>query len=66
MTRFLVTGGAGFIGSAVCRMLIEQGHYVVCYDKMTYAGNMESLRDVVDNERFHFVQGDIANENRTK
>lgn len=63
MTRFLVTGGAGFIGSAVCRLLIEQGHYVVCYDKMTYAGNMNSLRDVVDNENFHFVHGDIGNEN---
>jgi dTDP-glucose 4,6-dehydratase len=63
MTRFLVTGGAGFIGSAVCRMLIEQGHYVVCYDKLTYAGNMNSLRDVVDNERFAFVLGDIADEN---
>lgn len=61
--RFLVTGGAGFIGSAVCRLLIEQGHFVVCYDKLTYAGNMNSLRDVVDNERFVFVHGDIANEN---
>jgi dTDP-glucose 4,6-dehydratase len=63
MTRFLVTGGAGFIGSAVCRMLIEQGHYVVCYDKLTYAGNMNSLRSIVENERFHFVHGDISNEN---
>ena len=62
MTRFLVTGGAGFIGSAVCRMLIEQGDYVVCYDKLTYAGNMDSLRDVIDHQRFHFVEGDIANE----
>lgn len=61
--RFLVTGGAGFIGSAVCRLLIEQGHFVVCYDKLTYAGNMNSLRDIVDNERFVFVHGDIANEN---
>jgi dTDP-glucose 4,6-dehydratase len=63
MTRFLVTGGAGFIGSAVCRILIEQGHYVVCYDKLTYAGNKASLRDVQNNERFHFVTGDIADEN---
>jgi dTDP-glucose 4,6-dehydratase len=63
MKRFLVTGGAGFIGSAVCRLLIKQGYYVVCYDKLTYAGNMTSLRDVVDNERFHFVTGDISNQN---
>lgn len=63
MTRFLVTGGAGFIGSAVCRMLIEQGHFVVCYDKLTYAGNMDSLRDVVNNKRFVFVHGNIADEN---
>lgn len=63
MTRFLVTGGAGFIGSAVCRMLIKKGHFVVCYDKLTYAGNMESLRDIVGNENFRFVNGDIANEN---
>jgi len=61
--KFLVTGGAGFIGSAVCRMLIEQGHYVVCYDKLTYAGNMNSLRSIAENERFHFVHGDISNEN---
>lgn len=63
MIRFLVTGGAGFIGSAVCRLLIQEGHYVVCYDKLTYAGNMDSLRDIVNNERFVFVHGDIANEN---
>lgn len=60
MKKFLVTGGAGFIGSAVCRMLIEQGHYVVCYDLLTYAGNMDSLRDIIDSENFHFVNGDIA------
>ena len=62
MKRFLVTGGAGFIGSAVCRLLIEQGHYVVCYDKLTYSGNMDSLHDIVDHERFHFVEGDISHE----
>ena len=51
-----VTGGAGFIGSALVRFLInETAHTVINFDKLTYAGNLESLRSVEDNERYHFT-----------
>ena len=57
----LVTGGAGFIGSAVIRRLIASTNYtVVNVDKLTYAGNLESLRSVADNERYHFEKVDIC------
>jgi len=57
----VVTGGAGFIGSAVIRYLInETPHRVVNLDKLTYAGNLESLTGVSDSERYHFEQADIC------
>ena len=57
----LVTGGAGFIGSALVRFLInETNNQVVNFDKLTYAGNLESLKSIEANERYHFVQGDIC------
>ena len=58
---FLVTGGAGFIGSAVVRHLInDTQHIVVNVDKLTYAGNVASLASVADNARYHFEQADIC------
>lgn len=58
---FLVTGGAGFIGSAVVRELIKNtNHTVVNIDKLTYAGNLESLVTIEDNSRYSFVQADIC------
>jgi dTDP-glucose 4,6-dehydratase len=59
--KILVTGGAGFIGSAVVRHLIQlTSHSVVNVDKLTYAGNLESLISVADNPRYAFEQVDIC------
>jgi dTDP-glucose 4,6-dehydratase len=60
--RILVTGGAGFIGSAVCRHLVGAGYRVVNLDKLTYAGNLESLRDVSDSPAYSFHQLDICDD----
>src|SRR5215203_106411 len=58
--RFLVTGGAGFIGSAVTRKLIrETCHHVLVVDKLTYAGNPDSLAGLADDPRYSFVRADI-------
>lgn len=63
--RILVTGGAGFIGSALIRHLIlDTEHSVLNLDKLTYAGNLESLAAVEDNPRYQFLQADIADRER--
>ena len=59
--RFLITGGAGFIGSAVIRYLIKAtNHEVINVDKLTYAGNLESLAEVASSKHYHFEQVDIC------
>ncbi len=59
--KILVTGGAGFIGSCVIRWLInDSDHVVINIDKLTYAGNLESLSTVSDNHRYHFEKIDIC------
>ena len=61
--NILVTGGAGFIGSAVLRLLItETEHTVINVDKLTYAGNLDSLTEIDSNERYHFEQVDICDQ----
>ena len=65
--RILVTGGAGFIGSAVTRHLIaETDHQVLVLDKLTYAGNLDSLRPVENSPRYGFVQADILDAPRVQ
>lgn len=66
MRCVLVTGGAGFIGSAVVRRLVNKGYRVVNVDKLTYAGNLASLRDVEDSPDYRFVQADIAEQGRMR
>ena len=59
--KILVTGGAGFIGSALIRHLIEDtGNDVINLDKLTYAGNLDSLLSVADSPRYKFEQADIC------
>ncbi len=59
--RYLVTGGAGFIGSAVVRHLLTQTEHRVCVvDKLTYAGNLDNLAPVAANDRYRFERADIC------
>jgi dTDP-glucose 4,6-dehydratase len=61
MTTWIVTGGAGFIGCNFVRLALARGAArIVVLDKLTYAGNLQNLADLVDDERFHFVRADIA------
>ena len=61
MPTWLVTGGAGFIGANLVRRILgTTDAHVVVLDKLTYAGNLESLAEVRGHPRFAFVQGDIA------
>jgi dTDP-glucose 4,6-dehydratase len=65
MNRVLVTGGAGFIGSAVCRYLVkDKGVRVLNVDKLTYAGNTESLKSIANSPLYRFEQADICDRDR--
>lgn len=62
MKNLLVTGGAGFIGSNFVQYMLGKypGYRIVVYDKLTYAGNLDNLRDVEKNPQYAFVHGDIC------
>ena len=61
--KFLITGSTGFIGSAVIRHIIDNTeHSVVNVDKLTYAGNLESLKPIESDTRYSFEQGYITKE----
>lgn len=67
MKRLIVTGGAGFVGSAVIRRLIETHEVqVLNLDKLTYAGNLESLASIEKSPKYQFVKADICNRNVVK
>ena len=67
MDRLIVTGGAGFIGSNFVRHLLHHTEsQVVVYDALTYAGSLESLREISDHPRYRFVHGDIAERNQVR
>lgn len=62
-TKIFITGGAGFIGSALIRFIIENtNNHVLNFDKLTYAGNLENLVNVSKNNRYQFFKGDICNQ----
>ena len=61
--KILVTGGAGFIGSCFIRYMLNKypDYEIVNLDVLTYAGNLENLKDIENNPRYTFVKGDICN-----
>ncbi|MEY4727798.1 MAG: dTDP-glucose 4,6-dehydratase, partial [Bacteroidota bacterium] len=64
MKKILITGGAGFIGCHVVKLFVKKyADYKICnLDALTYAGNLENLKDVEDAANYHFVKGDITDE----
>lgn len=60
MKRILVTGGAGFIGSHLCKRLLEEGNEVICLDNL-FTGSKRNIRELMGNERFEFLRHDVVN-----
>lgn len=57
-TKFLITGGAGFIGSNLCEALLKRGHFVRCLDDLS-TGKAENIQPFLENSNFEFIKGDI-------
>ena len=68
MKNILITGGAGFIGSHVVRLFLDKypNYNIYNLDKLTYAGNLENLRDIENKKNYHFLKEDICNFERMK
>ncbi len=61
MKRILVTGGAGFIGSHLCKRLVDEGNYVICLDSL-FTGSLENIKNLMDKPNFKFLEQDIEDE----
>jgi nucleoside-diphosphate-sugar epimerase len=64
MNKVLVTGGAGYIGSVLVRILLEKGYHVRVFDNLSFGG--ESIVDLLNHDRFEFMKGDVRNEDELK
>ena len=65
--KMFVTGGAGFIGgNFVLKQIIQEGNEVLNFDKLTYAGNLDTLKSVIGNDKYQFIQGDICQRSTVK
>ncbi len=60
MKKILVTGGCGFIGSNFIRHIIDRGHFILNFDSLTYAGNLENLSGFESRSNYRFIKGDIC------
>lgn len=65
MSKILVTGGVGFIGSHLCEALLKKGHEVVCFDNF-FRGKKENISHLIKDKNFELVEGDIRNFNEIK
>lgn len=57
-STFLITGGSGFVGSSMCRKLINLGSFVICFDNLS-TGSLKNIEDLKENKNFEFIKGDV-------